>query len=310
MNNFKKRQSKIFQTSVFLPSMNPSKVILTVTAHPDDEVLGFGGTSYALSKKGYTVFNLILSGQVDARQHRPNVDDLHRHTANAQEIIGAEKPILGPFPNIKFNTVPHLDLVQFIEKYIEEIQPGKGRHKRGAVVITELPYQLSKAGWIEKLAEQVNDGKITGIADIRDESDREGMRVVVELRRDANPETVLAELQRRTALQSNFGAILLALVMVSDESLRTAPLGLSFFQGRNTSDLSLMAAASVIVALPVVLSTAVRAVASLSATTAPVTSTTAPKSLSVLSSVTSARLAPLLAVNVALPAAVIALVLA
>ena len=96
--------------------------------------------------------------------------------------------------------------------HIEEVQPGKGRHRRGAVVITELPYQLSKAGWIEKLAEQVNDGKIGGIAEIRDESDRDGMRVVVEVRRDANAETVLAELQRRTALQSNFGAILLALV--------------------------------------------------------------------------------------------------
>jgi DNA gyrase subunit A len=96
--------------------------------------------------------------------------------------------------------------------HIEEVQPGKGRHRRGAVVITELPYQLSKAGWIEKLAEQVNDGKIGGIADIRDESDRDGMRVVVELRRDARAEAVLADLQRRTALQSNFGAILLALV--------------------------------------------------------------------------------------------------
>ena len=96
--------------------------------------------------------------------------------------------------------------------HIEEVQPGKGRHRRGAVVITELPYQLSKAGWIEKLAEQVNDGRISGIADIRDESDREGMRVVVEVRRDANAEQVLAELMRRTALQSNFGAILLALV--------------------------------------------------------------------------------------------------
>jgi DNA gyrase subunit A len=96
--------------------------------------------------------------------------------------------------------------------HIEEVQPGKGRHRRSAVVITELPYQLSKAGWIEKLAEQVNDGKIGGIADIRDESDREGMRVVVELRRDADADKVLAELQRRTSLQSNFGAILLALV--------------------------------------------------------------------------------------------------
>ncbi|MFM7642551.1 MAG: DNA topoisomerase (ATP-hydrolyzing) subunit A [Cyanobium sp.] len=96
--------------------------------------------------------------------------------------------------------------------HIEEVQPGKGRHRRGAVVITELPYQLSKAGWIEKLAELVNDGKITGIADIRDESDREGMRVVVEVRRDADSNKVLAELYRRTALQNNFGAILLALV--------------------------------------------------------------------------------------------------
>jgi DNA gyrase subunit A len=69
--------------------------------------------------------------------------------------------------------------------HIEEVQPGKGRHRRSAVVITELPYQLSKAGWIEKLAELVNDAKLGGIADIRDESDRDGMRVVVELRRDA-----------------------------------------------------------------------------------------------------------------------------
>jgi DNA gyrase subunit A len=96
--------------------------------------------------------------------------------------------------------------------HIEEVQPGKGRHRRSAVVVTELPYQLSKAGWIEKLAEQVNDGKIGGIADIRDESDRDGMRVVVELRRDADAGKVLEDLRRRTALQSNFGAILLALV--------------------------------------------------------------------------------------------------
>ena len=105
-----------------------------------------------------------------------------------------------------------LDGTSAVVKVTAGLQPGKGRHKRGAVVITELPYQLSKAGWIEKLAEQVNDGKINGIADIRDESDREGMRVVVELRRDSNPETVLAELQRRTALQSNYVAIMLALV--------------------------------------------------------------------------------------------------
>jgi DNA gyrase subunit A len=116
--------------------------------------------------------------------------------------------------------------------HLEEVQPGKGRHRRSAIVVTELPYQLSKAGWIEKLAEQVNEGRITGIADIRDESDREGMRVVVELRRDANAATVLAELQRRTALQSNFGAILLALVNGQPVQLKLRQLLQQFLEYR------------------------------------------------------------------------------
>ncbi|MEA5390175.1 DNA topoisomerase (ATP-hydrolyzing) [Cyanobium gracile UHCC 0139] len=116
--------------------------------------------------------------------------------------------------------------------HIEEVQPGKGRHRRGAVVVTELPYQLSKAGWIEKLAEQVNDGKIGGIADIRDESDREGMRVVIELRRDAEPQKVLEELQRRTALQSNFGAILLTLVNGQPQQLNLRQMLQQFLEYR------------------------------------------------------------------------------
>tara|TARA_R110002074_G_scaffold254292_2_gene426320 strand:+ start:1821 stop:2504 length:684 start_codon:yes stop_codon:yes gene_type:complete len=98
-------------------------IYLTVTAHPDDEVLGFGASSYVLSKQGHTIYNCILSGNVDARQFRPELEELERDTLKAQEIIGAEAPILGSFPNIKFNTVPHLELVQFIEKIIEETQP-------------------------------------------------------------------------------------------------------------------------------------------------------------------------------------------
>jgi DNA gyrase subunit A len=116
--------------------------------------------------------------------------------------------------------------------HVEEVQPGKGRHRRGAVVVTELPYQLSKAGWIEKLAEQVNEGRIGGIADIRDESDREGMRVVIELRRDAEPQKVLEELQRRTALQSNFGAILLTLVNGQPQQLSLRQLLQQFLEYR------------------------------------------------------------------------------
>jgi DNA gyrase subunit A len=95
---------------------------------------------------------------------------------------------------------------------LEEIQLGKGRHKRNAIIITELPYQVNKASLIEKIAELVNQGKIEGIADLRDESDRDGIRVVIELRRDGNPEKILQQLYRMTSLQSNFGVIFLALV--------------------------------------------------------------------------------------------------
>ena len=94
----------------------------------------------------------------------------------------------------------------------EEINLGKGKHKRNALIISELPYQISKAGWIEKLAELVNLGKIDGISDIRDESDRDGMRIVIELKKDSNSEIVISNLFKKTGLQSNFGAIFLALV--------------------------------------------------------------------------------------------------
>ena len=88
----------------------------------------------------------------------------------------------------------------------------KGRPDRDAVVITELPYQTNKAALIERIAELVNDKKLEGIADIRDESDRDGMRIVIELRRDAYPQVVLNNLFKLTPLQSNFNAYMLALV--------------------------------------------------------------------------------------------------
>ena len=116
--------------------------------------------------------------------------------------------------------------------HVEEVQPGKGRHRRNAVIVTELPYQLSKAAWIEKLADLVNDSKIGGIADIRDESDRDGMRIVVELRRDADAEKVLSDLHRRTSLQSNFGAILLALVNGQPQQLSLRELLQTFLDYR------------------------------------------------------------------------------
>ncbi len=89
---------------------------------------------------------------------------------------------------------------------VEEI-----RKDREAIIITEIPYQVNKASMIEKIAELVREKTIEGIADLRDESDRHGMRVVVELKRDAVPDVVLNQLYRYSQLQTSFGANMLAL---------------------------------------------------------------------------------------------------
>ena len=83
---------------------------------------------------------------------------------------------------------------------------------KAMIVVTEIPFQVNKSRLIEQIAELVRSKKITGISDLRDESDRDGMRIVVELRRDANPTVVLNQLYKRTTMQTTFGAILLALV--------------------------------------------------------------------------------------------------
>ncbi len=85
------------------------------------------------------------------------------------------------------------------------------RKDREAIVISEIPYQVNKATMVERIAELVREKKIEGIADLRDESDRDGFRVVVELRRDAVPDVVLNQLYRYTPLQTNFGANMVAL---------------------------------------------------------------------------------------------------
>ena len=94
----------------------------------------------------------------------------------------------------------------------EEIAGGNGRQARTAIVITEIPYQVHKAALIEKIAELVRDKRIEGISDLRDESDREGMRIVIELKRDAKPEVVKNNLFKYTQLHTTFGVNMLALV--------------------------------------------------------------------------------------------------
>lgn len=91
-----------------------------------------------------------------------------------------------------------------------EIEPmQKGKHR---IVVTEIPYQVNKARLIESIAQLVKDGVIEGITDLRDESDRRGMRIVVELRNDVVPDVILNQLYKHTKLQDSFGIIMLALV--------------------------------------------------------------------------------------------------
>ncbi len=110
---------------------------------------------------------------------------------------------------------------------VEEI-----RKDRYAIVITEIPYQVNKAAMVEKIADLVKEKRIEGIADIRDESDRHGMRVVVELKRDATPDVVLNQLYRYTPLQTTFGVNNVALVGGRPETLNLKQLLQAFVDFR------------------------------------------------------------------------------
>ncbi len=91
--------------------------------------------------------------------------------------------------------------------HLEEMERGKSR-----IIVTELPYQVNKSSLIERIAELVRDGSLEGITDLRDESDRQGLRIVIELTKNVEPEKVLAALYKRTPMQSTFSINLLALV--------------------------------------------------------------------------------------------------
>jgi DNA gyrase subunit A len=108
-----------------------------------------------------------------------------------------------------------------------------GRADRQAIVVTEIPYQVNKAALIEKIAELVRDKKIEDISDIRDESDRDGLRVVVELKRDANASVVLNNLFKHTQMQTTFGVIMLALVNGKPQILTLRQMIDHFIKHRN-----------------------------------------------------------------------------
>src|ERR1700740_2050940 len=85
------------------------------------------------------------------------------------------------------------------------------RKDREALIVSEIPYQLNKAGLVERIAELVREKRVEGISDLRDESDRQGMRIVIEMKRDASAEVLLNQLYRFTPLQTSFGVNMLAL---------------------------------------------------------------------------------------------------
>jgi LmbE family N-acetylglucosaminyl deacetylase len=105
--------------------------VLIVVAHPDDEVLAAGGTARVWADRGIDVVPCILSSRAEARQLRPDSEDLRADMLEACAAVGMREPIEGAFPNIRMNTVPHLELVQFIEGAIRQVAPR--------VIITHHP---------------------------------------------------------------------------------------------------------------------------------------------------------------------------
>jgi DNA gyrase subunit A len=108
----------------------------------------------------------------------------------------------------------------------------EGRNDRRSIVLTEIPYQVGKSGLVEKIAEAAKDKRIEGVADIRDESNREGVRVVIDLKRDATPDVVLNQLWRHTPAQSSFPANMLAIRGGRPETLTLRDIIESFVKFR------------------------------------------------------------------------------
>jgi len=132
-------------------------------------------------------------------------EDLHRHIKGPDFPTGG---IIYGRQGIKdaYTTGRGLLTVR-ARAFLETTKAGKER-----IIVTEIPYTVNKAALIERIADMVRDGKIEGISDLRDESDREGMRIVIELKRDAQSTVVLNQLYKHSPMQTTFGVIMLALV--------------------------------------------------------------------------------------------------
>ncbi len=152
----------------------------------------------------------LIDGTI-ALIENPDITDLEL----MQYIPGPDFPtgaqVLGTAPIREAYTTGRGSITMRGVANIETLE-NRGRPDREAIIITELPFQTNKASLIERIAEMVNEHRLEGISDIRDESDRDGMRIVIELKRDAYPRVVLNNLYKQTPIQTNFGCNMLALV--------------------------------------------------------------------------------------------------
>src|SRR5947207_5615338 len=120
-------------------------------------------------------------------------------------------------------------IIQLRARVVIETQK---RNDRQQIVVTEIPYMTNKARLLEKIAELVKDKRIEGISDLRDESDRDGIRVVIELKRGGVPEVVLANLYRNTQMQTTFGIIFLAIANNKPEVMDLPTIPRHFIEHR------------------------------------------------------------------------------
>src|SRR6266446_5713852 len=111
---------------------------------------------------------------------------------------------------------------------------GRGAHEHDAIVVTEIPYQVNKARLIERIAELVNEKRLEGISDLRDESDRDGMRIVIELKRDSEPRVVLNQLYKLTQMQESYGLIMLAIHEGRPKEFDLREMLVNFLEHRKT----------------------------------------------------------------------------
>jgi DNA gyrase subunit A len=176
---------------------------------------------------------------VQARQDKTEVTDKELYTMVPAPDFPTGASIMGTSGARQLFSTGNGGVVMRAITHIEQVSVGKNKaSSRTAIIVTELPYQVNKAALLEKIAALVNDKKLEGVADLRDESDRDGIRMVIELKRDAVAAIVLNNLYKKTALQTSFSGNFLAL-MSSDSDPDSQSLAPQRFTLRRALDVFL-----------------------------------------------------------------------